>query len=216
VASHAAAQSFGDNIHAVTGVPMCRIPTRSATSRDLRTPGSATRPRSSTSAASRHLHADGVVAGGASATPAKSTEVATTPRVTAVTPTPGSRPQIPRPTSTTLRPVSLPDATIRPAGTPPPTVRVTAYAFVLATDQYLPFRLSECGARAGSNRRPHRRRRRGSARLSSTLATVGVGPVAAGQARATPPALEWLPGSLGSPAKLAGWAGCPGLCPEGR
>ncbi len=76
-----------------------------------------------------------------SATPAKSTAVATTPRVTAVTPTPGSRPQTPTPTSTTLRPVSPPDATIRPAGTPPPTARVTAYAFMLATDQYPPFPL---------------------------------------------------------------------------
>jgi hypothetical protein len=48
-----------------------------------------------------------------SATPARSTEVATTPRVTAATPTPGSRPQTPAPT--TLRPVSAPDATVRPA-----------------------------------------------------------------------------------------------------
>ena len=51
-----------------------------------------------------------------SATPAKSTQVAATPRATAVTPTPGSRPQISTPTSTTQRPVPVPDATTRPGG----------------------------------------------------------------------------------------------------
>ncbi len=51
-----------------------------------------------------------------SATPAKSTQVAATPRATAVTPTPGSRPQISTPTSTAQRPVPVPDATARPGG----------------------------------------------------------------------------------------------------